>query len=329
LPAVHADGARRRGCARLALAVAPHARRIVVFAGPGNNGGDGIEAATILSGWGKPTSVRRVGVGAAPPADAGGRLHRATAAGVDVRTFDAGEATAGACPDLVIDALLGIGASRAPAGEIAAAIERIAALAVRGARVLAVDVPSGLDVDRGQALGATCVVADDTLTLIAAKPGSSPAAGAITPGGSGAPVSASPSATTTRRPGSSAAATSPASPRRAATPPTREASATSPSSAARPEWPARRGSPRARRTAPGLAASSSTSSTMRQATRLERAKSIRCIPELMVRPGWDGGDAAAIARRPWSAAAAAATRFDRGCRGCSRSHRDSSSTPTL
>ena len=35
--------------ARLSLAVAPHAERIVVFAGPGNNGGDGIEAATRLA----------------------------------------------------------------------------------------------------------------------------------------------------------------------------------------------------------------------------------------------------------------------------------------
>jgi len=157
--------------ARLALALAPHARRIVVFAGPGNNGGDGIEAATRLCGWGKATSVRRVGVVAAPPADAVRALSRANAAGVEIGAFDAAEAMPGDRPDLVIDALLGIGAARAPAGEIAAAIERIAALAALGARVLAVDIPSGLDADRGQALGAACVVADDTLTLIAAKPG--------------------------------------------------------------------------------------------------------------------------------------------------------------
>jgi len=157
--------------ARLALALVPHARRIVVFAGPGNNGGDGIEAATRLCGWGKPTSVLRVGAVAAPPPDAAHALRRASAAGVDVGAFDAAAAMAGDHPDLVIDALLGIGASRAPAGEIAAAIERIAVLAALGSRVLAVDVPSGLVADRGQALGVACVVADDTLTLIAAKPG--------------------------------------------------------------------------------------------------------------------------------------------------------------
>ena len=157
--------------ARLALALAPHARRIVVFAGPGNNGGDGIEAATRLCGWGKRTSVLRVGTVAAPPADAARALSRAIAADVEIRPFDATPAMTGDCPDLVIDALLGIGASRAPQGEIATAIERIATLAAAGARVLAVDVPSGFDADRGQPLGATCVVANATLTLIAVKPG--------------------------------------------------------------------------------------------------------------------------------------------------------------
>jgi hydroxyethylthiazole kinase-like uncharacterized protein yjeF len=159
------------GVARLALALVPHAERIVVFAGPGNNGGDGIEAATRLCGWGKATTVIRVGTAAAQPTDAAQALARATDAGVEIRAFDANEPIGDGRHDLVIDALLGIGASRPSEGAIAAAIGRIAELAAQGARVLAVDVPSGLDVDRGQALGAACVSADDTLTLIAPKPG--------------------------------------------------------------------------------------------------------------------------------------------------------------
>ena len=157
--------------ARLALTLAPHARHIIVFAGPGNNGGDGIEAATRLCDWGKPTRVLRVGVATTLPSDASQALARASEAGVDIRDFDADEAIGGDRPDLVIDALLGIGASRPPEGAIAAAIGRIAEFAALGARVLAIDVPSGLDVDRGQPLGTACVSADDTLTLIAPKPG--------------------------------------------------------------------------------------------------------------------------------------------------------------
>ena len=98
--------------ARLAIALVPHAGRIVVFAGPGNNGGDGIEAATRLCGWGKPTTVIRVGAVASLPSDASQALDRAREAGVDIRDFDADEAIGADRPDLVIDALLGIGASR-------------------------------------------------------------------------------------------------------------------------------------------------------------------------------------------------------------------------
>jgi hydroxyethylthiazole kinase-like uncharacterized protein yjeF len=163
--------------ARLALALAPHARRILVLAGPGNNGGDGIEAATRLIGFGKRAAVVLVGDAERRSGDAAQALARARAAGVDVRPFDAGGEHDDGAPDLVIDALLGIGATRAPEGAIAAAIERIAALAARGARVLAIDVPSGLDADRGQPLGPHCVVAADTLTMLTLKPGLFTAAG--------------------------------------------------------------------------------------------------------------------------------------------------------
>jgi ADP-dependent NAD(P)H-hydrate dehydratase / NAD(P)H-hydrate epimerase len=162
--------------ARLALALAPHARTILVFAGPGNNGGDGIEAATRLLAIGKRATVVLVGDAARLAGDAARALARARAAGVEVRTFGAADSDE-IVPGLVIDALLGIGASRAPEGAIAAAIGRIAGLAARGARVLAVDVPTGLDADRGQPLGTRCVVAADTVTMLTAKPGLFTAAG--------------------------------------------------------------------------------------------------------------------------------------------------------
>jgi hydroxyethylthiazole kinase-like uncharacterized protein yjeF len=69
--------------------------------------------------------------------------------------------------DLVIDALLGLGAARAPAGQLADAIESINR---RSCPRLAVDLPSGLAADTGARAGAT-VIATHTLTLLTLKPG--------------------------------------------------------------------------------------------------------------------------------------------------------------
>src|SRR5436305_14460825 len=73
---------RRAGeaTARLAVALAPHARRIWIAAGPGNNGGDGLEAAACLARSGRARGVRLVGDPAALPADASGALRRARGA---------------------------------------------------------------------------------------------------------------------------------------------------------------------------------------------------------------------------------------------------------
>ena len=128
--------------ARLALALTPHAHRVQVFAGPGNNGGDGLVAARHLHQAGREVRVVIVADPDALPADAALALQHAKAAGVPMATADAAPATA----ELVIDALLGLGARRAPSGALAAAIETINASA---ATVLAVDIPSGLHPDTG------------------------------------------------------------------------------------------------------------------------------------------------------------------------------------
>jgi hydroxyethylthiazole kinase-like uncharacterized protein yjeF len=154
--------------ARLALALAPHATRILVLAGPGNNGGDGLEAAARLRAFGKQAEVVLLGDAAALPADAARAHARAREAGVTIESWPRASDEA---PGLVIDALLGIGATRPPSGDIATAIGQVAAFAARGIPVLAVDLPSGLDPDRGQPLGEACVVADHTLALIGARPG--------------------------------------------------------------------------------------------------------------------------------------------------------------
>ena len=163
---------RRAGeaVARLALAIAPHAQRMWVAAGPGNNGGDGLEAAMHLTQWGKQVRVTLLGDAAALPADAQAALARAVAAGVRIDTDAATTDT----PQIAIDALLGVGANRAPGGSIAQAICALNALACP---VLAVDLPSGLNADTGQALGEDCVVATHTLALLTLKPGLFTAAG--------------------------------------------------------------------------------------------------------------------------------------------------------
>lgn len=126
--------------ARLAMALAPHARVVWIACGPGNNGGDGFEAAAQLQRRGFRTVVTRIGEDARLPADAQASLQRARDAGV---TF---ADTPPTHYDLAVDALLGIGSARPPSGEMRNWLRRIA----RGvAPVLSIDTPSGLDADTG------------------------------------------------------------------------------------------------------------------------------------------------------------------------------------
>lgn len=150
--------------ARLALAMAPHGGQIQVWAGPGNNGGDGLVAAHHLHRAGQSVQVALIGDPQRLPADAARALQRAQDAGVPIASVWASGPSRG----LSIDALLGLGARRAPAGAIADAIR---AMQRRGAPVLAVDLPSGLDPDTGTAFGESVVRAEATLSLLTLKPG--------------------------------------------------------------------------------------------------------------------------------------------------------------
>lgn len=161
-------------CARLALAVAPHARRVWVAAGPGNNGGDGLEAALHLHRWGKEVVVSLVASTGPGPTDAQAALQRAQQAGVRIQPDVPKEwLQKMAAEDLCIDALLGIGASRPLSADLKA---WVLAMQQGAAPVLAIDVPTGLNPQSGQWLdgetGHTLAVrADHTLSLIAVQPG--------------------------------------------------------------------------------------------------------------------------------------------------------------
>ncbi|HMA09195.1 MAG TPA: NAD(P)H-hydrate dehydratase [Ramlibacter sp.] len=152
--------------ARLALAIAPHARTIWVACGPGNNGGDGLEAACHLRAWGKDPVVTWAGEQAKAPADALASLHRAQA--LNVRFSDQVPAEW----DLAIDAMLGLGAGRPLEGLLAQ--WRTVMAAGAGRPVLAVDLPSGLNADTGNG---SAVLATHTLSLLTLKPGLFTAAG--------------------------------------------------------------------------------------------------------------------------------------------------------
>ncbi|WP_414015835.1 NAD(P)H-hydrate dehydratase [Limnohabitans sp.] len=164
-------------CAQLAMAVAPHARRIWVAAGPGNNGGDGLEAAVHLHQWGKEVVVSLIASPGSGPADAQAALERAQKAGVRIQNkvpdqwlqqMDA--------RDLCIDALLGIGATRPLGADLRTCVQ---AMQNGWAPVLSIDVPTGLNPLSGQWLGGDsshsadtlAVRADHTLCLIAVQAG--------------------------------------------------------------------------------------------------------------------------------------------------------------
>ncbi len=158
--------------ARLALAWAPHAQRIWVAAGPGNNGGDGLVAARWLHQLGRTVHVTWHGDPQRLPDDAAHAYRAARQAGVAVQPGDALPASGGALqPDLAIDALLGLGQQRPPEGAMAHAIETLNAWRRQGTRVLSVDLPTGLCGDTGRRLGSVVVQADATLALLTAKPG--------------------------------------------------------------------------------------------------------------------------------------------------------------
>jgi len=158
--------------ARLALALAPHARCIWIACGGGNNGGDGLEAAAVLHRAGHPVAVTWLGRPDALPPDARRSWQRACDAGVPF--IDAPPALDP--QDLCVDALLGIGlgpSSRAPDPRLPQWLEH---LRTSAAPTLCVDLPSGLIADTGQwapGFAPTRPPASQshTLSLLTLKPG--------------------------------------------------------------------------------------------------------------------------------------------------------------
>jgi NAD(P)H-hydrate epimerase len=161
-----------RGMAELLVRLGVHGP-VIVCCGKGNNGGDGFVLARHLALRGVPVRVFLFGRPEELTPDATVNYGILERAGFSI-AIHAGPAVDGAAlrqafsgAEWVVDALFGTGlkgALRAPFDQVIAAIND------SPARVLAVDIPSGLDCDTGQPLGPT-IRARHTATLLALKKG--------------------------------------------------------------------------------------------------------------------------------------------------------------
>ena len=157
------------GITRLVLDRYP-GRHTLIVCGRGNNGGDGLAAARQLHLAGHPVAcvVAAASADELSP-DAQLNLAAAQGAGVNVRLGSAPEYLWDEA-QLVVDCLLGTGASGELREPLAEWARRVNDAGARGVPVVAVDVPSGVDAGDGSMADGT-VAADCTVTFHAAKPG--------------------------------------------------------------------------------------------------------------------------------------------------------------
>jgi hydroxyethylthiazole kinase-like uncharacterized protein yjeF len=170
LRSIEAQHAHEPLMERAGLAAAEAARRmagdrgerIVVLAGPGNNGGDAFVAARWLRSWYHDVLVVFPGDSGRLPRDAAAAYQSYVGAGGTTVA-----APAGPRPALVVDGLFGIGFKGPAEGSYAGLIDWANGA---GAPILALDIPTGLDAETGTALAPT-IRATATATFIALKPG--------------------------------------------------------------------------------------------------------------------------------------------------------------
>ena len=160
-------------------AVAAHCRRLaaervlpaLILAGRGQNGGDAFACARMLLAAGWPVRCRELEPGADLPPEAA--INRQALLNLGCTLGEAGEddfqAVAGG---IIVDGLYGTGfrTDRAPMSEFVRLSAAVSAARRQGAQVIAIDVPSGLNVDDGSA-APCCITADLTVTFVRSKPG--------------------------------------------------------------------------------------------------------------------------------------------------------------
>ncbi len=150
--------------------------KVALFAGPGNNGGDALACAAELAQAGyAPVVIVLADV--TKYADDAARAWKRVEELCPSRPGGAGQITVlreiprDITADWVVDGLFGIGLKRPLDKGYSDAAHAIAGARGAGAKVLALDVPSGVDADTGALIGNAVVNADHTLTFLALKPG--------------------------------------------------------------------------------------------------------------------------------------------------------------
>jgi NAD(P)H-hydrate epimerase len=146
---------------------APTQGPVLVLCGGGNNGGDGLAAARHLHNRGYDV---RIFLAADPKKYVGEAKANWEIIGAMKLPVESEEVKkiSTSKPALILDAVFGTGLTQAPRAPFDAIVAEIEG---SGAKVLAIDIPSGLDCDTGKPLGAKCVRATKTITFVTEKAG--------------------------------------------------------------------------------------------------------------------------------------------------------------
>lgn len=163
-----------RGCAEIIIEELKKSggRKVSIFCGAGNNGGDGFVIARHLKNQGFDVQIALCTKIEKIKGDAEinckiARNMKIRIEEIDLKTIEKSVKNFANDSDLIVDAIFGTGLSGAISGEYEKLINAINSL---NKTVIAVDIPSGLDCDTGLALG-TAIKAAKTVTFAAAKKG--------------------------------------------------------------------------------------------------------------------------------------------------------------
>lgn len=143
----------------------PHVQRLALFCGGGNNGGDGYVLAALAKERGLTVTIWQVGNQDKLKAEAKEALAVCREAHIPIHPFS--EKADLAHPDVVVDAICGIGVQADLREEVVAAIEKMER---SHAPIFSLDIPTGIHADTGHVLG-RAVRASATMTFIGLKLG--------------------------------------------------------------------------------------------------------------------------------------------------------------